>query len=285
MPTTAVTGATGHLGRLVVASLRAQGADVVALVRDPAKAAEVLGRDVETRVASYDDRAALEAALAGVDVLVLVSGSEVGQRVRQHTTVVEAARAAGVARVVYTSAPHADTTPLVLAPEHKATEEVIVGSGLAFTILRNNWYHENYADQVSQAAESGVLLGSAHGGRTASAARQDYAEAAAAVALGAGHDDRVYELAGDVAWTRPELAAAITEVTGSPVEYRDLSTDEHVAALTAAGLDEATAGFVAALDANTAEGTLADTSTGDLRRLIGRPTTPLVDGLRAATAA
>jgi NAD(P)H dehydrogenase (quinone) len=284
MPTTAVTGATGHLGHLVVASLLTRGADVVAVVRDPAKAAAVLGSGVETRVASYDDRVALEAALAGVDTVVLVSGSEVGQRVRQHTTVVEAAQAAGVARVVYTSAPHADTTPLVLAPEHKATEEVIAGSGLAFTLLRNNWYHENYTAQVGQAAESGVLLGSAHEGLTASAARQDYAEAAAAVAVDTGHENRVYELAGDVAWAMPDLAAAISEVTGRPVEYRDLSTDEHVAALTAAGLDEATARFVAALDANTAEGTLADTSTGDLRRLIGRPTTPLVEGLRAAIA-
>lgn len=284
MPTTAVTGATGHLGRLVVASLQERGADVVAVVRDPAKAAEVLGSDVEVRVAGYDDRAALEAALAGVDTVVLVSGSEVGRRVQQHTNAVEAAAAAGVRRVVYTSAPHADTTTLVLAPEHKATEEVLAASGLAWTVLRNNWYHENYAAQVGQSAESGVLLGSAHDGRTASAARRDYAEAAAAVAVQDGHENRVYELAGDVAWTLPELAAAMAEVSGRPVEYRDVSTEEHVAALTAAGLDEGTAGFVAALDANTAAGTLADT-TGDLRRLIGRPTTPLVQGLRDAVAA
>ena len=285
MSTVAVTGATGQLGRLVVASLRERGADVVALVRDAAKAAAVLDADVEVRVAPYDDRAALEAALAGVDTLVLVSGNEVGRRVEQHTNAVEAARAAGVTRVVYTSAPHAGTTTLVLAPEHKATEEVIAGSGLAWTFLRNNWYHENYVAQVGQAAESGELLGSGHDGRTASASRRDYAEAAAAVAVGEGHENRVYELAGDVAWTMPELAAAISEVSGRPVRYTDVSTEEHVAALTAAGLDEGTAQFVAALDANTAEGALADTSTGDLTRLIGRPTTPLVDGLRAAVAA
>jgi NAD(P)H dehydrogenase (quinone) len=283
MPTIAVTAATGQLGRLVVESLRERGADVVAVVRDPAKAAGALGSDVEVRTASYDDRAALEAAFAGVDTVVLVSGNEVGRRVQQHTNAVGAAKAAGVTRVVYTSAPHADTTTLALAPEHKATEEVIAGSGLAWTFLRNNWYHENYVAQVGRAAESGVLLGSAHDGRTASAARRDYAEAAAVVAIGEGHENRVYELSGDQAWTMPELAAAMSEVTGRPVEYRDLSTAEHVAALTAAGLDEGTAGFVAALDANTAEGCLADT-TGDLRRLIGRPTTPLVEGLRAAVA-
>ena len=282
MPTIAVTAATGQLGRLVVQALQEKGADVVAVVRNPVKAAEVLGPDVAVRTAGYDDPTALQAAFSGVDTAVLISGSEVGRRVQQHTNVVEAAKAAGVTRVVYTSAPHADTTALVLAPEHKATEEVIAASGLAFTILRNNWYHENFAAQVGQAGESGVLLGSAHGGRTASASRRDYAEAAAAVAVGVGHENQVYELAGDVAWTMPELASAIAEVTGRPVEYRDLSTDEHVAALVGAGLDEGTAGFVAALDANTADGALADTSTGDLRRLIGRPSTPLVEGLRAA---
>ncbi len=284
MPTIAVTAATGQLGRLVVQDLLDRGAEPVAVVRDAGKAAAILPAGAEVRVASYDDRGALEAALGGVDTVVLISGSEVGQRVRQHTAVVEAARAAGVTRVIYTSAPHADTTSLVLAPEHKATEEVLVASGLGWTILRNNWYHENYTGQVAQAAESGVLLGSAGEGRTASAARRDYAEAAAAVAVGEGHENRVYELAGDHAWTMPELAAAITEVTGRAVEYRGLPSSEHLAALSAAGLDEGTAGFVVALDANVAEGALADNSTGDLRRLIGRPTAPLVDGLRAATA-
>lgn len=284
MSTVAVTGATGQLGRLVVGSLLERGSHVVAVVRDAARAVEVVPSGAEVRVASYDDRPALEAALAGVDTLVLVSGNEVGRRVQQHTNAVEAAAAAGVRRVVYTSAPHADDTPLVLAPEHQATEEVIAASGLAWTFLRNNWYHENYVAQVGQAAESGQLLGSAHDGRTASAARRDYAEAAAAAAVGEGHENRVYELAGDEAWTMPDLAAAISEVTGRPVRYVDVSTEEHVAALTAAGLDEGTAQFVAALDANIAAGTLADAS-GDLARLIGRPTTPLVEGLRAALAA
>ena len=137
--------------------------------------------------------------------------------------------------------------------------------------------------QVGAAAESGVLLGSAGEGRVASATRQDYADAAVAVVTTDGHENQVYELAGDVAWTMPDLAAAISEITGRPVEYRDVSQQEHVAALVAAGLDEGTAGFVAALDHNIAEGTLADAS-GDLARLIGRPTTPLVDGLRAALA-
>jgi NAD(P)H dehydrogenase (quinone) len=283
MSTIAVTGATGQLGSLIVRGLSGRGHTVVAIARDAAKATALSGDDVEVRVADYSDPAGWDAALSGVDRLVLVSGSEVGQRVAQHTTVVEAAKRAGVQWLAYTSAPHADSTTLVLAPEHKATEEVIARSGLAWTFLRNNWYTENYVGQVAPAAASGELIGSAGRGQVASASRQDFADAAVAVATGEGHDNAVYELAGDVAWTMDDLAAAISEITGRPVTYRNLSHDEHVAALQAAGLDEGTAQFVAALDANIAEGALADAS-GDLQRLVGRPTTPLVEGLRAALA-
>jgi NAD(P)H dehydrogenase (quinone) len=284
MSTIAVTGATGHLGSLIVRSLSGRGHAVVAIARDAAKAEPLRAADVEVRVADYSSPEGWDAALAGVYRLILVSGSEVGQRLTQHTTVVEAAKRAGVQWVGYTSAPHADTTTLVLAPEHKATEEMLAASGLPWTFLRNNWYTENYVGQVAPAAESGELVGSAGNGRVASASRQDYAEGAVAVATGEGHEGKVYELAGDVAWTMDDLAAAIAEVTGRPVTYRNLSQDQHVAALQAAGLDEGTAQFVAALDANIAEGTLADAS-GDLRRLLGRPTTPLVEGLRAALTA
>jgi NAD(P)H dehydrogenase (quinone) len=283
MSTIAVTAATGHLGSLIVRGLSGRGHRVVAIARDAAKAASLSADDVEVRIADYGKAEGWDEALAGVERLVLVSGSEVGQRVVQHGTVVAAAERAGVRWIAYTSAPHADSTTLVLAPEHKATEELIAASSLPWTFLRNNWYTENYIGQVGPAAESGELLGSADQGRVASASREDFAEAAVAVATGEGHENKVYELAGDVAWTMDDLATAISEITGRPVRYRDLSHDEHVAALTAAGLDEGTAQFVAALDGNIAEGTLADT-TGDLGRLIGRPTTPLVEGLRAALA-
>lgn len=283
MSTIAVTAATGQLGTLVVRGLTGRGHQVVAVVRDPAKAAALAADGVEVRVADYTDRPALETVFAGVDRLLFISGSEAGQRIPQHTNVVEAATAAGVGHLVYTSATRADDTPLVLAPEHKVTEELIRASGIPSTVLRNNWYTENYAGQASQAAESGVLLGSAGEGRVASASRQDYADAAVAVLTGEGHEGAVYELGGDVAWTMPDLAAAIAEITGRPVRYSDVSQAEHVAALVAAGLDEGTAGFVAALDHNIAEGALGEV-TGDLHRLVGRPTTPLVKGLRAALA-
>ncbi|MFC7880220.1 SDR family oxidoreductase [Isoptericola sp. NPDC057391] len=287
--TIAVTGTSGHLGRLVVESLLARGAapaDVVALARSTEKVADLAAPDgpgVVVREADYDRPETLASALDGVEVLVLVSGSAVGQRVRQHGAVIEAAKGAGVRRVVYTSAPHADTSPLVLAPEHKATEELLAASGLTTTVLRNGWYTENYLGDVQQARETGEIARSVGDGRVASASRADYAEAAAVVALAddGSHDDSVYELSGDVAWDFDELAATAGALLGRPVTYRRLTPDEHRDQLLAAGLDEGTAGFVVALDGNTRDGLLADTS-GDLARLIGRPTTPLADGLRRA---
>lgn len=276
-----VTGATGNLGRLIIAALQERGADpqsIVAGARDTAKAA---GLGVRVAHLDYTDPASITTALDGVDTFVLVSGSEVGQRVAQHRAVIDAAKEAGVAKFIYTSAPKATTSELVLAPEHKATEELIAESGLPAVILRNNWYTENYAADLARAAETGVLAAGAGAGRVASASRKDFAEAAAVVALEDGHIGQVYELGGDVAWTYGDLAAAFSEITGRPVSYRALSVDEQLAALREAGLDEGTAGFVAALDAGIRDGALAETD-GTLSRLIGRPTTPLIDGLRAA---
>ncbi|WP_087508817.1 SDR family oxidoreductase [Cellulomonas iranensis] len=280
-----VTGATGHLGRLAVEGLLAAGVtDVVAGARGTDRVADLVARGARAAEVDYDRPETLAAAFAGADTVVLVSGSEVGRRVPQHQAVADAAVAAGVRRVVYTSAPHADATELVLAPEHKATEELLAASGLVTTILRNNWYTENYVQSLQQAAATGEIVGSVGQGRVASASRQDFADAIVAVVTGEGHDGQVYELAGDVAWTHDELAAAASQVLGRDVVYRDVTPDEQRAGLLAAGLDEGTAGFVVALDQNIKAGTLADTD-GALRRLIGRPTTPLVDGLRAAWTA
>lgn len=275
-----VTGATGNLGRLVIASLLERGADpqsIIAGARDVAKAADL---GVQVAQLDYTEPTSVASALEGVDSVLLISGSEVGQRVAQHQAVIDAARSAGVTKFVYTSAPKASTSDLVLAPEHKATEELIAASGLPAVILRNNWYTENYAADLARAAESGVLAAGAGEGRVASASRKDFAEAAAVVLLDDGHIGQVYELGGDVAWDYTELADAIAEVSGRDVTYQPLTADEQLAGLQAAGLDEGTAGFVVALDAGIAAGALAQTD-GTLSRLIGRPTTPLVEGLRA----
>jgi NAD(P)H dehydrogenase (quinone) len=278
-----VTGATGQLGRLIVQHLINRGvapAEITAVGRNPERLAELAETGVATAVIDYADPATLTAAFTGAEVLMLVSGSEVGQRVTQHTNAITAAVAAGVGRIVYTSAAKADTSALILAPEHKATEEALRASGVAFTILRNGWYTENYAAAVQQARENGVYLTSAGNGRVASASRTDYAEAAAVVLTTPGHENSAYELAGDTAWTGTDMAETLTELVGRPVVFNPVSADEHTAILTAAGLDDGTVGFVVALDGNTRDGLLAGGST-DLATLIGRPTTPLLEGLRA----
>jgi NAD(P)H dehydrogenase (quinone) len=282
----AVTGATGQLGRLVVTGLLDAGvpaAEVVAVVRTPEKAADLAARGVDVRQAGYDDAAALEAALKGVDRLLLVSGSEVGRRVEQHANVLQAAKATGVALVVYTSAPKADDTPLPLAPEHVATERLIADFAVPAVVLRNNWYFENYDQQITRAAGTGELTGSAGHGRIAAATRADLAAGAVAVLTATEPATGVLELGGDEAWTLAELAAAVAAETGREVTYRDLSADEHVATLVAAGLPEGTARFVAGLDQAIAQGAL-DTGSHALSELIGRPTTTLAEYVHTVLA-
>jgi len=278
-----VTAASGHLGRLAIDALLARGVqpgDIRAGARTPSALADLAERGVEVVHADYDQPESLASALAGVQKLLLVSSSAVGQRARQHQNAIDAAVAAGVEQIVYTSAPRATTSDLVLAPEHKATEEALAASGLPTTILRNNWYSENYLGLIEQVRATGELVASVGEGRVASASRADYADAAAVVLTTDGHVGQVYELGGDVAWTHHDLAAVLTRVTGREVVYRALDTEQHAAALTEAGLDEGTIGFVTALDAGIRDGALAEV-TGDLSRLIGRPTTPLAQTLGA----
>ena len=284
--TIAVTGATGHLGRLVIEELRRSrpAGSLVALVRDASRAQDLADDGVRVRVAAYEDPAALVQGLADVRVLLLVSGSEVGRRVDQHRNVIDAAVEAGVDHIVYTSAPRADSSALVLAPEHRATEEILRASGVTWTVLRNNWYTENYVGTLQQAAETGEIVAAAGAGRVASATRADFAAATAAVLLGEGHEGKVYELGGDHAWTFAELAEAASAVVGRPVTYRPVEAETLQAILTEhAGLDAGTAGFVVQLDLDIAAGLLGET-TGELAELLGRPTTPLEEGLRAAYA-
>mgnify|MGYP001300073210 CR=1 FL=1 len=279
-----VTGATGHLGRLIVEGLLRDGVtpdEIVAAGRSTDKIADLADRGVRVVQMDYTDPESMAVAFAGAQTLMLVSSSEVGQRAAQHGAAIDAAKLAGVGRIVYTSAPKADNTALILAPEHKITEELIRASGIPFTILRNGWYSENYAGTATQAKEAGILAASVGDGLVASASRVDYADAAVAVLTGEGHENAVYELSGDTAWSHTELAAVLTDILGRDVAYAPLTEAEHLAALAAAGLDAGTAGFVVALDGNIRDGLLAETS-GELRALIGRPTTPLREGLAAA---
>lgn len=280
--TIAVSGATGHLGRLVVEELlRTQKpSSIVAIVRDADKAAPLAALGVEVCVAPYQEPAALEAALAGVDKLLLISSSEIGQRFPHHKNVIDAARAAGVKHLVYTSAPQATTSPMILAHEHKATEEYLAASGLSHTIVRNGWYTENYEHLLGMVKETGVIVAAVGQGRVASASRADYAAGAVAVLLGEGHEGKTYEFSGARAWNYDELADAMGAVLGRNVTYAPVDLPAMTNILTAAGMDAGLAQFIAALDNDIARDLLAHVSD-DLPKLLGRPTTPLKEGLAA----
>ncbi|MEV7758837.1 SDR family oxidoreductase [Microbacterium sp. NPDC089180] len=281
-----VTAASGHLGRLVVDALLERGvaaSDIVAGVRTPAKVDDLAARGVGVVELDYSRPGTLAAAFAGVDRVLLISGTD-ADRVTGHRNVIDAARAAGVERLVYTSAPRVDQVDYALGADHKATEEAIAASGLSATVLRHNWYTENYLDAVARAADTGEIVAAVGDARVASASRRDYA-AAAAIALTTDElAGRTLEVGGDVAWTYDDLAAAAGEVLGRPVTYTAVTLEKLEAGLQAAGLDAGTAAFVAGIDDAIARGALSQTD-GTLSELIGRPTTPLADGLREGLAA
>ncbi|EIV2970922.1 SDR family oxidoreductase [Cronobacter sakazakii] len=277
----AITGATGQLGQRVIDTLlnTVAAQEIVAIVRNPAKAAALSARGVQVRAADYNDAAALTAALAGVEKLLLISSSEVGQRATQHRNVIDAAKTAGVKLIAYTSLLHADRSPLGLAEEHVATEKMLADAGIPYVLLRNGWYTENYLASVPPALEHGVFIGSAGDGKIASASRQDYAEAAAKVLTLDNQAGRVYELAGDHAWTLRDLTALLSKETGKTVAYQNLSEADFAAALTGAGLPEGFAKLLADSDIGASKGGLFDDSR-QLSALIGRPTTSLEASLR-----
>ncbi|MDP3347084.1 MAG: SDR family oxidoreductase, partial [Hydrogenophaga sp.] len=277
--------ATGQLGRLVIQNLQktVPASQIVAAVRSPEKAADLAALGVQVRQADYAQSATLDAAFQGVDKLLLISSSEVGQRAPQHAAVIAAAQKAGVKLLAYTSLLRADSSPLGLAAEHKETEAMLRASGLPHVLLRNGWYTENYTGSVPAALQYGAVMGSAKDGRIASAARADYAAAAAAVLTKEGQAGQVYELAGDTAYTLAELAAEIAKQSGKPVVYNDLPQAAYAAALVQVGLPEGFAALLADSDVGASKGALFDDSH-QLSQLIGRPTTPLAEVVKTALA-
>ncbi|MEV4425037.1 SDR family oxidoreductase [Streptomyces sp. R-07] len=285
-----VTGATGQLGRLVIDALltgesAVPAGTVAAVVRDKEKAADLAERGVELRIADYSRPETLADAFEAGDRVLLISGSEVGQRVAQHRAVIDAAKAAGVAQLAYTGVlggPEADFT---LADEHKATEELILASGLPYTFLRNGWYSENYTANLAPVLAHGAVVANAGEGRIASASRADYAAAAAAVLTGpaAEHLDKAYELSGDTAWSLAEYAAEVGALTGREITYSNVPAATHLEILTGAGVPPFFAEILVDVDRAVEHGALA-LRTGDLARLIGRPTTPIGASIQEALA-
>ncbi|WP_145589472.1 SDR family oxidoreductase [Yersinia rochesterensis] len=281
----AVTGATGQLGRLVINALlkKVPASEIIAAVRSPEKASDLAALGVQVLKADYSQPATLETAFQGVDKLLLISSSEVGQRIAQHTAVINAAKKAGVKLLAYTSLLHADKSTLGLGEEHRATEELLRDSGLPVVLLRNGWYTENYAASIAPALAHGAFIGAVADGRIASAAREDYAEAAATVLTQENQAGKVYELAGDDSYTLAEFTAEIARQSGKPVVYKNLSEADFKQALIGAGLPDGFASLLADSDAGAAKGGLFDDSH-TLSKLIGRPTTPYAKVIAATLA-
>ncbi|EMK0350662.1 SDR family oxidoreductase [Citrobacter amalonaticus] len=276
----AITGAAGQLGQHVIENLlkTIPASQIVAIVRNPAKATALSQQGITVRQADYSDEAAFTQALQGVDKLLLISSSEVGQRAVQHRNVINAAKAAKVKFIAYTSLLHADRSPLALHVEHVDTEKMLADSGIAYALLRNGWYTENYLASAPAALEHGVFIGAAGEGRIASATRADYATAAAQVISTEGHAGKVYELAGDESWTLSQLAAELSKQSGKPVVYQNMSEADFAAALKSVGLPAGLAEMLADSDIGASKGGLFDDSH-TLSKLIGRPTTSLAESV------
>lgn len=276
----ALTGANGQLGRLVIDHLNKAGASGIrALVRSPEKAQDLVSSTVSVVEADYDRPETLAPALAEADKLLLISSSEIGQRTRQHKAVIDAAKTAGVSFIAYTSILNADTSPMILAKEHRETEAALKASGIPHVLLRNGWYLENYAGTVAAALEHGAVVGSAGDGKIAAAGRSDYAEAAAAVLAGTDTSTRTYELAGSSAFTLADMASEISTQTARDIPFNNLPADAYAGILLQAGLPQAFADILADSDTAAAGGALYSEST-DLEDLIGHPTETLKQFVR-----
>jgi NAD(P)H dehydrogenase (quinone) len=278
-----VTGATGQFGRLTVESLLQRGVparEIVATGRRLDRLKDFADRGVTVRAADYADPASLRAAFEGATRLLLVSGSDPGVRVEQHRNVIEAARRNGVGLLAYTSIVNAPTSTMRIAGDHQASEALLAQSGVPFVLLRNSWYIENYTAHLAAVLEQGAIFGSAGEGRVSAATRADYAQAAAAVLTSDGHQDRAYELGGDTAFTLAELAAEITAQSSTQVRYTDLPEKDYARALAENGVPQPYAETLADADQGLRRSELR-TDSRDLRRLLGRPTTPLADAIAA----
>ncbi|MFF7484046.1 SDR family oxidoreductase [Streptomyces luteogriseus] len=277
-----VTGATGQLGRHVVEQLleKVPAGQITAVVRNAEKAADLADRGVKIALADYNDPASFDGLFSAGDKVLLVSGNEFDKgRVQQHKVVIDAAKAAGVALLAYTSAP--GTLTAALADDHRGTEEILLGSGVPYALLRNGWYHENYTENLAPVLEHNAVVAAAGEGRVSSASRADYAAAAVAVLTGEGHENKTYELGGDTSWSFAEYAAELSRQTGKEIAYNAVPAEALVGILTGAGLPEPFARILAGVDVSIEKGELV-VDTGDLSRLTGRPTTPFAEAIAAA---
>ena len=280
----AITGANGQLGQLVIRHLltKTPASNIIALVRNPEKAQALKALGVNVRIADYNEPATLTTAFEGVKKLLLISGSEIGQRVPQHKAVILAAKEANVELFAYTSILKASDSPLGLAQEHAVTEQLINEAKLPAVILRNGWYNENYTQGIAGVLEHGAVVGAAENGLLSTAARNDYAEAAAVVLTSTqAQAGKVYELAGDSGFTLAQYAQEIAQQSHKNIAYQAMSEAEYADLLVSVGLPKAIADLLADTEAHAAHGWLAE-SSGTLSQLIARPTTTIAESIKEA---
>ncbi|MDF2724002.1 MAG: hypothetical protein K0Q59_3677 [Paenibacillus sp.] len=275
-----VTGATGKLGELVVEALlnKLPAGQIAVSVRDPKKAERWTAAGVEVRYGDFDDEASLEKAFAGIDRLLIISTADFQHRLRQHTTAIRAAKKANVGFIAYTSAPNAADSKLILAHDHRETENVLKSSGVPYSILRNNWYLENEAGSFHAVLNGAPWAIASGSGRVGWATRRDYAEAAANVLAGPGHENTVYELSGEPL-TQEQLASIFAEAMNREVQVVHMDDEAYGKMLLEVGMPEAVVPVFVDVQRGIRSGELAIES-GDLLRLLGRPVTPLGDGIR-----
>ncbi|WP_328845823.1 SDR family oxidoreductase [Streptomyces sp. NBC_00258] len=277
-----VTGATGHLGRFVIEGLleKVPADQITAVVRSEEKAADFAARGVKLAIADYNAPETFDGLFSAGDKVLLISGNEFDKgRVGQHKVVLDAAKAAGVALLAYTSAP--GSLSAALADDHRDTEAAVLESGVTYAFLRNGWYNENYTENLAPVLEYGAVVQAAGEGKVSSASRADYAAAAVAVLTGEGHENKSYELGGDTAWDFAEYAAEVAKASGKEIVYNSVPVEAYKGILTGAGLPEPLAAILAGVDASIEKGELV-VATGDLSRLTGRPTTPIAESIAAA---
>ena len=274
-----ITGASGHLGRGVVeeALQRVDAADLILVTRHPDALAEDAERGAQVRHGDFTDPAGLGEAFAGGERLLLISSSVIGpERVAQHHTAIDAAVAAGVRFIAYTSIVNpSDENPAAVAPDHKATEDKLRSSGVEWAFLRNSIYADLEADNLAAAQATGTLVTNAGNGRIAYLARADAAAAAAAVIMGSGHEGKAYDITGPELLDADDRAAVFAAIAGTPVEVVHVDDEAYAAGLAeATGLPIEAGRLYASFGRAAREGRL-DASSDALERLTGRRGTSL----------
>lgn len=282
-----ISGASGHLGSLVIKHLiESQGiaaADIIATSRDPSKLSALAAKGVETRAADFSTPSTLAAAFQGVDRLLIISTDAIGARIDQHKAAIEAAQKASVQRIFYTSMPKAETSAIIFAPEHAASEAAIKSSGLAYTIFRNGWYMENLFMSLPQIVSSGQWYTSAGDGRTGYIAREDIARA---IAAGIAHpvaENITYNLNGDVGHSNHDIAALVSDITAKQIDVINLNDEQLLNGMLATGVPANFAPFLVSTNAATRAGDL-DRISDDAANLSGHPLTTLKAFLEANKA-